>query len=195
MAYYIRKIKYEANAEALRSQIDYQELYGDVLSEYSISNEGDLSVWRIENLDDKKTLEKILIAITISTPVCEDTSFMIITDEILCKYGFSEPKQGPSGQNYCHEWELLHYNIKGIKFRDIINCLKMYRDLLQNDDVDNPHNLLYIEGSNLAEIILKAKSDDIIEAGKIKCNQCIKRDYNPLYVKYEEIIKKKKNKC
>lgn len=189
MAYYIRKIKYESNADLLRSQTDIPELFGDVISEYNISNNGDLSVWKIDDLNDNITLEKIFLAIVISTPVCEDTTFLIMNDDILKKYGFKTPEQGASGENYCSDWEQMHYNIKNIKFKDIETCLTMYRDLLQNDDQNNPKNIIFTEGHKLAEKILEAQLNNIISRD-IKCNRYIKRTYQALYSKYDSLMKK-----
>lgn len=194
MSYYIRKIKFESNADLLRSQIDIPELFGDVISEYNISNNGDLSVWKIDDIKDKDTLEKILLAIVISTPVCEDTTFLIMNDDILKKYGFEIPVKGASGENYCPEWEDLHYNIKDIRLKNIITCLSMYRDLLQNDDLNSPKNIIYINGAKLAEIILKAlmnNTNNILERN-IKCNKSIKENYSALYSKYDPAIKQKR---
>jgi len=194
MAYYIRKIKYESNADLLRSQTDIPELFGDVIAEYNISNNGDLSVWKIDDIEDKDTLEKIVLAIVISTPVCEDTTFLIMDDDILKKYGFEIPVKGASGENYCQEWESLHYNIKNVRFKNIITCLSMYRDLLQNDDLNSPKNIIYINGAKLAEIILKAlmnNTNNILERN-IKCNKSIKENYTELYSKYDQAIKQKR---
>ena len=181
MSYYIRKIRTEQNVEFFRLSTDISSIEADVITEFNISNGGDLSVWKIDNYKDYETVNKIIVAIAICFNKCEDTSFLLLSDKILRKYDIPEPQQESSGNNYCEEIEKLHYNIKRLVFRDISKCLSMYREIIKNDDTGSPVNIIYIPGNELAKLIMMAKKDNLFEKERIKCLSFIKKKYKEIY--------------
>lgn len=183
MPLYIRKIRSDQNIELFLTANDFDSVKGDVITELNISDRGDLSVWKVENPKDAQELNKVFISIAATTlRKCEDIQFLLIFDSDIKSHNLSLPVNEPSEKGLSPELQNKHHNIKEIEIKNIMDCLQLYYDIIRNDDVDNPNHLVYIEGSNMARMLLEGKKNSLIMED---CNKDlfghIKKNYRAIY--------------
>ena len=182
MALFIRKIRSDNNIELFLDAQNFDSVKADVVTELNISDKGDLSVWKVDNPQDKDELNKVFISIAASLPKCEDIQFLLICDNEITSHNLNIPMKAPVEIGLCKTLQDKHHNIKEIEILNIKDCLKLYYDILKNDDIDNPEHLVYIEGSNMAKMLLEGKKHSLINED---CNKplfgYIKSHYRAIY--------------
>lgn len=187
MALYVRKIRSDSNIDCFLNAKNFDTVKGDVVTELNVSDCGDLSVWKVNNPQDKEELNKVYISIAASLKKCEDIQFILIYDTDLSSHNLNQPQNQSVEIGLCDELQNKHHNIKEIEIRNIKDCLQLYYDILKNDDPDNPSRLIYIEGSNMARMLLEGKKSSLI---KEDCNKelfgYIKKHYRAIF---DEIMK------
>ena len=95
MALFIRKIRSDSNIELFLEAQNFDSVKADVVTELNISDKGDLSVWKVDNPQDKDELNKVFISIAASLPKCEDIQFLLICDNEITSHNLNTPIQAP----------------------------------------------------------------------------------------------------
>lgn len=187
MAAYVRKIRTEENIQIFRASDILDSLYADVVTELNISDRGDLSVWKVDNPDDPNELEQALICISVSCMnKCEDIQFIIIYDEDLRAHNLPLPEQQPEEIGVQESLQNKHHNLKGLLVNNLSDCLKLYHDIIMEEDFNNHRKVIYKHGYEIAELLLRNKKNNIINAD---CNTNLFGNIRKKYQKiYNEIM-------
>lgn len=183
MPLYIRKIRSDQNIELFLSANDFDSVKGDVVTELNISDRGDLSVWKVEDPQNEDELNQVFISIAATTlKKCEDIQFLLIYDKEIESHNLNQPENEPVEKGLSDELQKRHHNIKEIEVKNIMDCLKLYYDVIRNDNADEPEHLVYIEGSNMARMLLEGrKKSQILDSCNKELFGYIKSHYKEIY--------------
>lgn len=181
MALFIRKIRSDSNVECFLQAENFDSVKGDVVTELNISDGGDLSVWKVENPTDISEINQVYISIAASLKKCEDIQFLLIDEQDLTSHNLTQPIRQSVEIGLCDSLQNRHHNIKEIEIKNIKDCLQLYYDIISGDDKDNPERLVYIEGSNMAKMLLEGKKQALIN------DDCNKELFNYIKNHYKNI--------
>lgn len=114
--------------------------YGSVSPETRTSDDT-LSIWRIESREDFMDA-----ALNIILPMnkIDKAAFMLIQESILDKYELRYVQEDPVKQ-YIKDSKALHYNIVGLKTKNLENVLKVFLEVREADEeLENEEDRLII---------------------------------------------------
>lgn len=171
MAFYVRKINNLDNLKTIQDADDVSLLKADILKAEFATNEGTLSTWKIENIDE---IDEAVLATSICFKQLSDMYFLLI-DESLFSFNQVEIKQEKSGHFLCDNLERRHYNIKNLTVGNIKNSILLIKSAIQKEDIDDPSLIFLKTEPEIREIIT-----DAYKSKKISKNDIQEQLYNNL---------------
>lgn len=161
MAYLVRKINKKKNIDALRGNLDVDELTADMPTGELRTTNGTLSTWIIESLSE---VNEAVLAIAVVSSKISKMDFLIIDTEILNNHEL-EFKQTYAGRDIpIPDLQDLHYDIVNLSMGKLKNCVLAYKDVVDKD-VDGKLVVRYSEGQ-IKDILKKAVYDDRVDISK-----------------------------
>lgn len=184
--YYVRKMSKDKNYSRIKYTSNIDELGSDILKQEFSTQSNTLSFWKCENMENIETTIK---AILLSSNKIEKCKMIIISSEIIEKYGLEvEENNGHTG--YIGR-ENLHIDIKNLTYKKIGDMLRIYKDISANDtyskdytkeDVKRLIKEVYYESKLNFDILDKSFARDIkkmlgleVTISDIECPSCGKK--------------------
>jgi len=156
MAYLVRKINKKKNIDALRGNLNVDELTADMPTGELRTTNGTLSTWIVESLGE---LNEAILAIAVTSSKVSKMDFLIIDTEILNNHNL-EFKQTYAGRDIpIPDLQDTHYDIVNLSMGKLVNCVLAYKD------VDGKLVVRYSEGQ-IKDILKKAFDDDRVDISK-----------------------------
>ena len=161
MAYLVRKINKKKNIDALRGNLNVDELTADMPTGELRTTHGTLSTWIVESLGE---LNEAILAIAVTSSKVSKMDFLIIDTEILNNHNL-EFKQTYAGRDIpIPDLQDTHYDIVNLSMGKLVNCVLAYKDVVDKD-VDGKLVVRYSEGQ-IKDILKKAFDDDRVDISK-----------------------------
>lgn len=161
MAYLVRKINKRKNIDALRGNLDIDELTADIPTGELRTTNGTLSTWIIES---PSKLNEAILAITATSSKVSKMDFLLIDTEILKNHNL-EYKQTYAGREIpIPDLQDTHYDIVNLSMGKLKNCILAYKDVVDKD-IDGKLIVRYSEGE-IKDILKKALEDKRVDVSK-----------------------------
>ena len=159
-SFFVRKLKHRRNMELIKEAADSGDVIADVIEEFNIKN-GSLSVWEIFDTS-RDELSKAVLAIAICFKQLADMDFLLI-DKDYMNINSLMLKNEPSEHGLSQELERRHYNITDLTIKDIKNCVSAIKNVLDNDNLDDPHYIVRYCSEDIFKLISEAYQNKTIK--------------------------------
>lgn len=174
MGYFVRKYKDIVNRNLINDAASVDSVVADVLKEFQTCDNGDLSVWKIDNITE---IKKAILPIAITNDCIREINVILIDESLVDSYNFDKANDS-SGENLSEAIDSMHWNLKNISIGNIKNCVALYWDMMEKENHNySLYNLRFLD-TDIVDIILDAFKRGEISQDEIKCLKKLKRDYS-----------------
>ena len=157
--YYVRKLSNNPNLEKVKNADDIGELGADILKQELGTTSNSLSFWKCDNLEKLKDTIK---AILLSTTGIKASTFFILSDDIIDKYGFKMDDTQPGLTGY-KGFEQLHINMTELTYSKIGTVLQMLNEVFQD-----PQNTPKLDRDKAKAYIMEVKQAGLLNEEALK---------------------------
>ena len=163
MAFLVRKLNKMDDIFSLNREADVLKIYADIPTTEFRTKKGTLSTWLINSLDE---IENAILAIAITSSEITKMDFIIIDTKIIIKNDLAY-KQTYAGQDIAvPDLQDTHYDIFDITIEKIVNCTKVYQEIVKEDPNCNRYIIRYAAG-DIKNVLKKAIQDKRIDENKL----------------------------
>ena len=169
MSFLVRKLNKRDCLDALLKNDNIEETLADVPTSEFGTKEGALSTWIINSIDE---LDNAVLAMAVSSTKITKMDFIIIDTKLLDEMEL-EYKQTHAGMEIpIDDLQDTHYDIIGISLKKLVECAKVYRTILSNEDSEEEKYIVRVTEAEIKEKLKKAILDNRVD--KSKANKPLK---------------------
>ncbi len=169
MSFLVRKLNKRDCLDALLKNDNIEETLADVPTSEFRTKEGALSTWIINSIDE---LDNAVLAMAVSSTKITKMDFIIIDTKLLDEMEL-EYKQTHAGMEIpIDDLQDTHYDIIGISLKKLVECAKVYRTILSNEDSEEEKYIVRVTEAEIKEKLKKAILDNRVD--KSKANKPLK---------------------
>ena len=162
MAFLVRKLVKRDKLIELCQKVNIEDIYADIPTTEFRTKEGTLSTWHINSLDE---LNDAVLAIAVSSSEITKMDFIVIDTSLLAKYAF-EYKQTYAGQDIAiPDLQNTHYDIINISIGKLVECTKLYRDIISND-LDGEKYVIRFATGEIKDLLKEAIRNNRVDREK-----------------------------
>ena len=169
MSFLVLKLNKRDCLDALLKNDNIEETLADVPTSEFRTKEGALSTWIINSIDE---LDNAVLAMAVSSTKITKIDFIIIDTKLLDEMEL-EYKQTHAGMEIpIDDLQDTHYDIIGISLKKLVECAKVYRTILSNEDSEEEKYIVRVTEAEIKEKLKKAILDNRVD--KSKANKPLK---------------------
>ncbi len=157
--FYIRKLSKKSNLFKIMDATSNSNIEADVLKQELGTTRNTLSFWKCDDITDLKNAMK---AILLSTTSIETSQFIVISDEILDKYGI-ERNYDEKGITGYKGYENLHVNLCNLDYGKIGAILNIIKEISGNKDY-----IPELKRDDVKKYIMEVKRDGLLDENNIR---------------------------
>lgn len=172
MAYLVRKIIKRERLDELLTVDDVTNMNADIATVEFKTTDGNLSTWIIDSLE---TLEDAILAIVTTSSQISKMDFMIIDTAILDANCLTYAQTDPGVTVPIRELQNRHYDINNISISKLVNCIKVYKQVVEENEESDDFIVRYVEGE-IKDLLNKAYRESRINPSLL--NKGIKKVIN-----------------
>lgn len=153
MSYYVRKINRAKwnEAEALKDESDINKLNADYLATCLRTQQGVISLWKIENISE---IKDVAVAICSIGEHIDKADFVLLDDKDLKSIGIM-PINEPEGTSKIKE---NHYKVENLNYKKVGSLASLILSTINNKE----DGYVRVKSSELRQFLLEAiKNDEI----------------------------------
>lgn len=159
MAFYVRKLAKRKSIEQIAQADRFEDMLADAATAEFRTTNGTLSTWEIESMEK---LDEAVLAIAATSTKIERMDFIVISREYIEKNELTCESSYAGKEIAIPDLQDTHYDIKGVTFAKLLNCVRMYREIYDLDNDSEQYIVRYAE----REILRLLK--DALTAGRVK---------------------------
>lgn len=167
MPFLVRKLSSIDNVEKMGIASNPNEMLADApTAEFKTNNNGTLSTWIINSLDD---INEAVLAIAVTSSSISRMDFIVIDTDFLERHHL-QYMQTYAGQDIAiPDLQNTHYDIIGITMKKLIDCINVYKDVYVKDNGEGQFYFRYVAGQ-MKDLLKTAYEAERMDSSKLSKN-------------------------